>query len=124
MESPKNEIIENHEDLEINLSEVQLPKIQTGKLENVGNAKPLTDKEKQKLVKMLSQFEKSGDFKNLMLPDFLLQQYPDNFNETVEHTRLLEESEFTRAVTSCKTDEERKNKIKERLRKKIKNKHK
>ena len=108
------------EDLEINMNEIQLPKIQTGKLENVGEAKPLTKRERKQLMEMMSKFEKDGEFKNLILPDFLMEAYPENFDGQIPHERILEESEYTREVVACKTEEDKKNKIKERLQKRLK----
>ena len=107
--------------LEIDLNEVKLPTIQRTKLQNVGEPKPLSKREKVKFHQMLSKFEKDGAFKNLILPDFLIDEYPENFASLIEHRRILEESEFTREVTACKTDEERKEKIKQRLKKKLQN---
>ncbi len=114
-------------DLEINeidMNEIQLPKIQTGKLENVGEAKPLTKRERKQLMEMMSKFENDGEFKNLILPDFLMNTYPENFDGVIPHERILEESKFTNEIVKCNTEEDKKNKIKERLQKRLKQKKK
>jgi len=106
--------------LEINMNEIQLPKIQTGKLENVGDAKPLTKRERKQLMEMMSKFQKDNEFKHLILPDFLQETYPENFDGLIPHERILEESKFTNEIVKCNTEEEKKNKIKERLQKRLK----
>ena len=100
---------------EIENEEMLLPKIQTTPLTNVNDTQGLSINDIDEFRKLIAKFSKDKEFSNVILPDFIMKEYPDNFDKL--HQKVLDESKYTNEIINCNTEEERKAKILERLRK-------